>query len=631
MVRNAFLLSGFLAIAGITKAQEIQVPMRVECVGIELTFTESLRNELQTEVNALIRNPKYLQVKLERAQQYFPIIEQVFREENVPEEIKYLALQESALIADAVSTSEAVGFWQFKLATAQDLGLRVDQHVDERMNIISSSRAAARYLKSNNFFYNNWIYAILAYNTGRGGAEAYVQPKYFGAKKMELDQDLFWYIKKFLAHFIAFRVELNRLGTPEMKLSQYTLGAGKSLAQISRETGVPDNEISLYNKWLIGNRIPEDKTYVVIVPGTFEENRIAENNPQVLPVEETGNPSPNSAEYPKIGKSAGNNPRIVRINGIKGIIAREDDNFQSLARIASLAVNRFVKINDLNFKDKIVKGQVYYFRPKHGKAREYYHTLMPGENLWEVSQKYGIRLKGLWMKNRLNHDQRVRPGLVLWIRYIRPSDIPEKYVTVPPVEIVKESDSARVNNDPGKILMDSAVLHQLNSSPQTDTLQKPMSADTSKSATIAIDTLKPPETVTDTLVHNHNQPSGSADLKTPLFHLVVKGETLYSISKVYGITLKAIMDLNDIPENGTIRIGQQIYLREPPEEILTKPENHEDTTESYMSYTVLQGETLFSISKKFNVTVQELLNWNGKNNNQLKTGEILKIRKRPGR
>jgi hypothetical protein len=69
-----------------------------------------------------------------------------------------MLLQESALIPDAVSTSKAVGFWQFKDFTAIEMGLRVDREVDERMNIASSSRAAARYLKKNNTFFNNWLY-----------------------------------------------------------------------------------------------------------------------------------------------------------------------------------------------------------------------------------------------------------------------------------------------------------------------------------------------------------------------------------------------------------------------------------------------------------------------------------------
>src|SRR5690606_10078578 len=99
------------------------------------------------DVDALTRYAKSFEVKVQRARTYFPIIERIFAEEDVPDDFKYLVIQESALIADAVSVSNAVGFWQFKDFTAIEMGLRVDKTVDERMNIVSSSRAAARYLK----------------------------------------------------------------------------------------------------------------------------------------------------------------------------------------------------------------------------------------------------------------------------------------------------------------------------------------------------------------------------------------------------------------------------------------------------------------------------------------------------
>ena len=72
-----------------------------------------------------------------------------------------------------------VGFWQFKEGTAREVGLTVDRNIDERMNITASSHAAAKYLKKNNFFFDNWIYALLAYNTGPGGAEQHVEKRYF--------------------------------------------------------------------------------------------------------------------------------------------------------------------------------------------------------------------------------------------------------------------------------------------------------------------------------------------------------------------------------------------------------------------------------------------------------------------
>src|SRR5688572_16134864 len=111
-------------------AQPPQVPSRMDFAGITLIIHDDARREIQADVDALTKSPKHYNIKVERAKSYFPIIEKVFAEEQLPDDFKYLSLQESALIADAVSTSNAVGFWQFKDFTAIEMGLRVDREVD---------------------------------------------------------------------------------------------------------------------------------------------------------------------------------------------------------------------------------------------------------------------------------------------------------------------------------------------------------------------------------------------------------------------------------------------------------------------------------------------------------------------
>src|SRR6187402_767953 len=140
--------------------QTPEVPAKMQFAGMTLTIRDDARKEIQKDVNALTQSPRHHNIKVERAKTYFPIIEKVFEEERVPDDFKYLVLQESALIADAVSVSNAVGFWQFKDFTAVEMGMRVDKEIDERMNLISASRGAARYIKQNNYFFNNWVYAL---------------------------------------------------------------------------------------------------------------------------------------------------------------------------------------------------------------------------------------------------------------------------------------------------------------------------------------------------------------------------------------------------------------------------------------------------------------------------------------
>ncbi|MBS1976544.1 MAG: lytic transglycosylase domain-containing protein, partial [Bacteroidetes bacterium] len=150
------LLAPALIFCGAAFAQTPQVPHKMQFAGMTLTIHDEVRREIQHDVDALTLHPKYFNIKAERARTYFPIIEKIFTEERLPEDFKYLALQESALVPDAVSSSNAVGFWQFKDFTAKEMGLRVDEVVDERMNIASASLAAARYIKQCNHYFNNW-------------------------------------------------------------------------------------------------------------------------------------------------------------------------------------------------------------------------------------------------------------------------------------------------------------------------------------------------------------------------------------------------------------------------------------------------------------------------------------------
>ena len=102
------------------------------------------------------------------AQLYFPIFEDYLDKYRLPLELKYLAIVESALNPLAVSTSGAVGLWQFKISTGQMLNLNVTSYVDERMDPYKSTDAACRYLEYLYRIFRDWHLALAAYNGGPG-------------------------------------------------------------------------------------------------------------------------------------------------------------------------------------------------------------------------------------------------------------------------------------------------------------------------------------------------------------------------------------------------------------------------------------------------------------------------------
>jgi len=99
---------------------------------------------------------------------YFNMMDGIFVENNLPRELKYIAVIESRLNPSSSSWAGAVGPWQFMPATAIRMGLKVTRNVDERTNYIKSTQAAAKYLKELHKMFGDWLLVIAAYNSGPG-------------------------------------------------------------------------------------------------------------------------------------------------------------------------------------------------------------------------------------------------------------------------------------------------------------------------------------------------------------------------------------------------------------------------------------------------------------------------------
>lgn len=121
---------------------------------------------------------------------YFPMIEEALDRHDIPLEMKYLAIVESALNPTAKSRAGAVGLWQFMYATGKMFGLESTSYTDERMDPYLATEAACRYLKYLYAMYDDWNLALAAYNSGPGNVNKAIRRS--GGKRD------FWEIKPFL-------------------------------------------------------------------------------------------------------------------------------------------------------------------------------------------------------------------------------------------------------------------------------------------------------------------------------------------------------------------------------------------------------------------------------------------------
>ena len=145
-----------------------EVPESLEFAGTVYDLTRSdLRERLDREIINMTYTHATTLLNIKKANRYFPEIEMVLKENNIHDDLKYLALIESNLNLDARSSVGAVGLWQFMEATAKEFGLTVNSNVDERLNIEKATQAACKYLKNAYKIYNDWASAMASYNAGQ--------------------------------------------------------------------------------------------------------------------------------------------------------------------------------------------------------------------------------------------------------------------------------------------------------------------------------------------------------------------------------------------------------------------------------------------------------------------------------
>ncbi|MBD2703057.1 LysM peptidoglycan-binding domain-containing protein [Spirosoma sp. BT702] len=782
------------------------VPEQLSFADISVRLDPDARRIIQQDVNALLSNRQYWTAKLDRVVLYFPMIESIFIDEDVPTDFKYLAVQESSLTPDAVSSSSAVGYWQFKRETAMDYGMRVDDQIDERKNITSSSRGAAKYLKKSNAQFNNWVASLYSYYLGAGGIAKLIPPDWSYAREIALDGRTDRYILRFFAHKVAIENALQTHQTSNrFALIEYPNGGGKSIKTIAEELDVDEFELRKYNRWVIGETLPTDKAYIMAVP--VASNQINDVRQKIVNVGSKKTPEfvQNDVGFPVLrrvttGLSSKNDPVLYEINGLPGIQAQAGDNAALLSRKAKISLSSFLRYNDMGEKDPIIVNDVYYLAKKRKKALVPFHTVRDGETSRSISQRYGIRLKKLMRYNRLDRIQKLLTGRVMWLRDRRPANKPVEVINAPapPVydqtptpanrEVASVNPSAGAtrtvnggNNVPknaserklyqpklvgGGVTPSDGTSEPASAPPRTEpqrpsiqptsspastnrpapTTSSPTDADGSqrvvivrtpdatqpvkevpvattperdKTADVITNTTSKPKTSDATASTQRTKPTNVSDAdmgrpetgkyegpreqqadgsltavsKTPSrstnadvakndtrpvtperstperttpertapetkpvtsapstpavtrptttpttassgksatgTHTVEAGQTYYSISKLYGLSVDQLMAMNNLTNNDVLEVGQQLLVKASPTRTsqASAPANTATSTDksSVTYHTVAKGETMFRLTQIYGVTAEQIQSWNNMADNNVKLGQKIKI------
>jgi len=151
----------------------VRIPGPLDFCGESVALDiQDVRERLEKEMLLILWDRPQIALWLKRSGRFFPIIEKMLEAQNMPSDLKYIAIIESALRPHAGSKKGAIGFWQFIEATGRKYGLTINSEKDERRNIFLSTEAAISYFKQLYEIFGSWTLAAAGYNMGEQGLQS---------------------------------------------------------------------------------------------------------------------------------------------------------------------------------------------------------------------------------------------------------------------------------------------------------------------------------------------------------------------------------------------------------------------------------------------------------------------------
>jgi len=259
------------------KVFSIPVPEKADFAGEAVPLAQSdVRESLDREllVNTYWHSNTFLMIK--KSNRWFPMIEQILKEEGIPDDFKYLALIESGL-SNVVSPAGATGFWQFMKSTGQSYGLEISDEVDERYHAEKSTRAACQYLKDAYAKHGSWSLVAASYNMGMAGVGKQLdRQKADNYWDLLLNDETSRYVYRILAvkeimrdpGTFGFHIRPTDLYQPYETKSIQIDSTINDLATWAQERGISYKTLKNHNPWLRDRSITikSGQSYTLLLP-----------------------------------------------------------------------------------------------------------------------------------------------------------------------------------------------------------------------------------------------------------------------------------------------------------------------------------------------------------------------------
>jgi membrane-bound lytic murein transglycosylase D len=312
------------------------------------------------------RNRKYLIIMQQRQNLYFPIFEAALKKHGMPDEIKYLSIVESGLNPLAISRAGAAGLWQFMPATGREMGLMINDYIDERLDPHRSSDAACRYLSRLYKAFGDWELALASYNCGPGVVKRAIR---------QSGRNTFWKIYDYLpAETRGYVPQYAAVAYAMNSLEEYNMVADSILYPIETDTILIRQFVNIH---------------VLCEQLNFCYDDFIKLNPAIRT-----NILPDNINYPI---------RLPREKKLEFLLNQHE--YLQCINIATEPIE--VATNDRRKSSSSSSGVAY--------RQKIVHTVKSGEVLGRIANKYGVSLTQLKSWNNLKSNTiRVGQKLVIY-------------------------------------------------------------------------------------------------------------------------------------------------------------------------------------------------------------------------
>lgn len=361
---------------------------------------------------------------------YFPVFEEYLDKHDMPLELKYLAVVESALNPSARSRAGAVGLWQFMLPTGKMFGLKATSYVDERHDVYQSTEAACKYLKYLYGLYDNWEMALAAYNCGPGNVNKAIR-RSGGAKDYwkiydHLPRETRGYVPAFIAVNYVFAHAADHNLYPVVptycahQVDTVQVCYPLDLSSVAKLTGASAQEVIDLNPTFKLGVVPDiDQPVTVYLPkkaaNVFVSNEDSlkyaffQAPPTAKPVESTTVATdPSTAQTVTVPKY-----HTVRRGESLGVIASKYrttvTELKKMNGLRGTTIHAGQKLK-VGRTTKTVTAQAVA-KPVDNTAQYIYYEVQPGDTLYNIAERYpGTTVDDLRRLNSELEKEGLQPG-----------------------------------------------------------------------------------------------------------------------------------------------------------------------------------------------------------------------------